>query len=166
MKLSQPSFRGILAASQRNIAAGCSGLTLGSILGLGLILWSNRSSPVIVNTAYEVEDANRAGQINILFDIDRTRDCPSETSRWLWTWVEKGGTRIKQYFPLPSSPTTITGIGYDQRFILSLPVPSGVWAGDWYYWSKTVENCSFLPSFFRAQIIETPEIPIRITDAP
>ncbi len=151
------------AMCRRNIIAGLAGLVLGSISGYALILWSNRNAPVIVHDEHEIEgDVSSSGHIDIYVGLDRLRDCPAETSRWLWTWVNHDGMRIKQFFPLFSSSIALTDVGRDQHFILTVPVPRGVWPGHWFYWSKTIEHCSLFPAMFRSPIRESADIPIRI----
>lgn len=153
--------------SRRNIIAGLLGLLLGSISGYVLIVWSNRNSAVIIRDERELDGSTtRNGSLDIYVELDRSRDCPAETSRWLWTWVEHNGERIKQFYPLANSATTITDTGLDQHFILSIPIPPGVWPGEWFYWSKTTEHCSFLPSLFRPQVRESVDIPVRIREEP
>ena len=149
----------------RNSAAAVTGLLLGSLLGCTMILWTNHVIPVVVHEAHEIEGtAPRNGHLDLYIDLDRNRDCPAETSRWLWTWVDHNGERIKQFLPLVNSSTSLSDLGHDQHFILSIPIPPGVWPGQWYYWSKTIEHCSLLPSLFRATIRESSDIPVRILD--
>ena len=160
------AFLGPLARSlvrRQNVLAGLSGLLIGCTLGCGLIVWSNRGAPVIVHDEHEIDSpVAYNGHIDLYINLDRVRDCPSETSRWLWTWVENNGDRIKLFYPLMSNNTTLTDIGQGQRLILSIPIPPGVWPGQWYYRAKTVEHCSLLPNFFRSQIQESSNIPIHI----
>lgn len=147
-----------------NVAARLVGFAAGFGLGLSMLIYAGERQPVIVHSAYELDGVSaRGGHLDIFFDLDRQRDCPAETSRWLWTWVDHDGVQIKQYFPLTSSATTLTDVGAGQRFILSIPLPSGLWAGTWYYWSKTVEHCSLLPYFFHSPNRETPNIPVQVT---
>lgn len=149
---------------RRNLLAGAVGLLIGSLSGCVLIVWTNRMTSVVIHEAHELDaTAPRHGHLDLYVDLDRNRDCPSETSRWLWTWVDHNGERIKQYYPLVNTITTLSDIGRNQRFILSLPVPPGIWPGDWFYWSKTTEHCSLLPSLFRSAIRESIDIPVRIT---
>ncbi|WP_158746094.1 hypothetical protein [Acidisphaera sp. L21] len=133
-----------------------------------MIVWTNRISPIVIHEAQEVDGvATRNGHIDLYFEFDRTRDCPTDTSRWLWTWVDHNGTRIKQFYPLLNTTTTLTDVGRDQRFILTIPIPPGVWQGQWYYWSKTVDHCSLLAGLFQSRIRESNDIPIQIVaDAP
>ncbi len=166
-------MRALLAAltrspiCRRNIVAGLVGLLLGSASGYLLILRSSQYAPVIIHEEREVNASTvRDGHIDIYIDLDRLRDCPAETSRWLWTWVDYNGIRTKQFFPLASSATTMSDPGRDQHLILSLPLPAGVWAGEWYYWAKTVEHCALVPSLFRSPVRETADIPIRILRGP
>ncbi len=150
---------------RQNIIAGLSGVLLGGLFGCTLILGSNHASPVVMHEEHEVDGrAPRNGHLDLYVDMDRNRDCPSETSRWLWTWVDHEGERLKQFYPLVNTSTTISDLGHNQHFILSIPIPPGVWTGQWYYWSKTVEHCSLLPSLFRSPVRETSDIPVRIFD--
>ncbi len=153
---------------RQNLIAGLAGLLIGSLVGCALILWTNHVTPVVVHEVHEIDGiAPRNGHLELYVDMDRNRDCPAETSRWLWTWVDHDGERIKQFYPLVNTTTTLSDIGRNQRFILSIPVPPGVWPGEWFYWSKTIEHCSFLPSFFRSVIRESSDIPVRIvSEAP
>jgi hypothetical protein len=156
-----------LVPGRQNIAASLTGVFLGTFLGLCLIVWSSRTSPVVINSVYELKaGASHGGHIDIIFDIDRLRECPSETSRWLWTWVDRDGVRMRQYFPMPDTSANVTALGKNQHFILSLPLPVGIWPGDWFYFAKTIEHCSFLSSIFPPRTLVTPEIPIRIIDTP
>ena len=152
---------------RRNVFAALTGLLLGSISGSLLILWSNHYAPTIVHEEHELGTSTVSnGRIDIFFDLDRTRDCPAETSRWLWTWVDHGGEKIKQFFPLPNSTTTLSDQGRNQHFVLSLPLPVGIWPGHWFYWAKTVEHCSLVPSLIRSTIRETVNVPITILPEP
>ena len=149
---------------RQNLAAGCAGLFVGSLIGCGLILWNNHVTPVVVHETHEIEASTpRNGHLDLYIELDRNRDCPAETSRWLWTWVEHNGERIKQFYPLVNTTTTLSDVGHDQRFILSVPIPQGVWPGQWFYWSKTVEHCSILPSLFTSNVRESSDIPVRIS---
>ncbi len=111
-----------------------------------------------------------SGHIDIFVDLDRIRDCPAETSRWLWTWVTYDGRPTKQYYPLSSSSTSLSDPGRDQHLILSFPIPVGVQPGLWHFWSKTVEHCSLFPSLFqglfRSPIRESPDVPVSIVADP
>ena len=152
-------------AMRRNVLAGVVGLLLGGGVGFALIVWGNRNATVVVREAQEVDRvATRAGHIDLYFDLDRVRDCPSETSRWLWTWVDHDGDLIKQFYPLVNTSTALTAIGRNQRFILTLPIPPGIWPGQWFYWSKTIEHCPFFPNLFQSRVRESTDIPIEILD--
>ena len=149
---------------RQTVFAGLTGLFIGSLFGCALIISTNRNSPVVVHEERGLNAiAVRNGHLDLYIDLDRVRDCPSETSRWLWTWTERDGERIKQFYPLINTTTTLSDIGRDQHFILSIPVPPGIWAGDWFYLSKTFEHCSMLPHFFRNPVRESSSIPVRIT---
>ena len=150
---------------RQTVLAGVSGLMLGSIIGCLLIVWSHQGAPVIVHEEHEIDGtALRNGHIDLYVELDRVRDCPSDTSRWLWTWTEKDGQRIKQFYPMVHSTTAPSDLGDAQHFIIRIPVPSGVWAGNWFYFSKTFEHCSLLSGLFRNPTRESGNIPVRILD--
>ena len=152
---------------RRNILAGITGLLLGSASGYALIIWTNRNSPVIVHDEHSVGSATLgSGHIDIFIDLDRVRDCPAETTRWLWTWVTHNGRQIKQFYPLADSATSLSDPGRDQQLILSLPIPVGVKPGQWFFWSKTIEHCSLFPSLFRSPVRESADIPVSIVEDP
>jgi len=163
MKVVLASLHRVL--QRQNMIVGLVGMTLGSGLGFFLLVWTGQRPPVIVHSAYALNGvAARGGHLDIFFELDRQRDCPTETSRWLWTWVDHDGVKVKQFFPLTNTSTTVTDAGENQEFILSLPLPAGLWEGTWFYWAKTVEHCRFLPVLFRSPIRETPDIAVQITD--
>ena len=148
---------------RQNVIAGMTGILTGGILGYGFIIWSNCGAPVIVHDEHEIGSFVAInGHVDLYVNLDRTRDCPSETSRWLWTWIDNNGSRIKLYYPLMNSSTTLTDVGQDQKFVVSMPIPAGIWPGQWYYWSKTVEHCSLFANLLHPQIRESSSIPIYI----
>ena len=150
-----------------NILAGLAGLLLGSAAGFGLILQAHRTSPVIIYDAYELDGVvHQGGHIDLLFDIDRTRNCPSQTSRWLWTWVRHDNDLIRQYFPLSNSNAAITDAGGAHKFVLSLPIPPGVWPGKWFYTSKTIERCPIILGLESLKLLQAPDIPVRVLNDP
>ena len=150
---------------RQNLIAGLTGLFTGSLIGCALILWTSCVTPVVLHETYEIDGrATRNGHLEIYVNLDRNRDCPSETSRWLWNWVDHDGERVKQFYPLLNTTTSLSELGKDQRFILNLPIPPGIQPGSWYYWSKTVEHCPFLPGFFYPTILESSDIPVQIKE--
>ena len=146
---------------RQNLVAGLAGLLIGSIFACVLILWNGPPSTVIMREERALEETARSnGHLDLYMNLDRVHDCPSETSRWLWTWVEHDGQQIKQFYPLINTTTTLSELGRSQEFILSIPIPPGVWPGEWHYWSKTVEHCPFS----RNSVRESGNIPIQIVD--
>lgn len=153
-----------LAQWRRHTLAGVVGVVLGSVVGFSSILWGNRADSVVFTNVYELDGtATRQGRIDIVLNINRTRVCPAEVSRWLWTWVDNHGIRTRQFFPLPGSSGALSSPGAGQHIIVSLPLPSGIWPGEWYYFSRTVEHCSFFPWLFQARMTESPQVPIQVT---
>ncbi len=148
---------------RKSILAGAVGLALGTWFSCILILRIGDRPPVVVHQIREVSDkVGRKGHIELFVELDRKQNCPSVTSQWLWTWIDFHGERIKQFYPLASDATGPSDPGHDQKYVLSIPVPPDIWPGEWFYWSKTVENCPFLPSLFRPSTRESGNLPIRI----
>jgi hypothetical protein len=163
MMRSLPLFVGKIC--WQNVIAGAVGLALGSLLGSLIILWDSRYAPVVVHEEQALSaTAIRNGHIDLYFEVDRVRACPATTSRWLWTWTDHGGMKVKQFYPVSGWASGLSDIGRDQRFILSVPIPAGIPAGQWFYWARTVEHCPWLPNLFRLPVRESTDIPIRIID--
>jgi hypothetical protein len=162
-----PAIRAIFVPGRSNILAGLAGLFIGSAAGFSLILRAHRTSPVTIYSAYELDGVvHPGGHLDLLFDVDRTRDCPSQTSRWLWTWVRHDNEFIRQYFPLTSSNASITDAGTTEKFILSMPIPVDIWPGEWFYTAKTIERCPIIPGLENSKILQAPDIPVRVVDDP
>jgi hypothetical protein len=72
-----------------DLIAGLTGMLIGSLAGFGLIVWGNRTSPIIV---YGVSSTSIA--------LEAVPRKPS----WCWTWVDKNSVRIGRY-SLPPNMT-------------------------------------------------------------
>lgn len=121
----------------------------------------NRPAAVI-NSAIDANTVTyRDGRIQLYFDVARNRDCATTTTRWLWTWVTYKGDKMRIFMPLGVSLTGLTDIG-NERYLLSLPVPSGVWDGTWFYYERSSISCGGMLSLLRDTVSEIPSIPIEI----
>jgi hypothetical protein len=142
------------------IAAG-----LGSVAALVCIAVFDKSPSQVVKAAFDADTLTyRDGRIQLYFDVDKKRDCPTTSTRWLWTWVTYKGEQVRLFMPLGVSLAGITDIG-EQHYILSLEVPRDVWDGKWYYLARSEARCGGLLSLIRHDVTETPSIQITIQGA-
>lgn len=131
---------------------------LASYVALELV---DHEPATIINAAFNADDITyRDGSIQIFLDVNKLRECPTTTSRWIWTYVDYKGELVKRYISLGSSDLSEVDIG-EHRFIRAIPVPSGVWDGTWYYLERYVSHCGIL-SLFRNHVSEIKGIPITI----
>lgn len=152
----------------RSLGSGAlGGVVLGLLGGAAIILAIGEPPPVTIRAAQEVDGvALRGGRLDLLFTIDRTRDCPATTSRYLWRWLEVDGTSLRQFVPLGTSASASTLIGENNRVMISLSLPSDLPEGEWFYWSRSVSYCYGILSNLRPIIHQTPNIPVHITAPP
>lgn len=142
---------GILIAA--GIGAGASAMLLDFL---------DKRPATIVKALFDANSVTfRDGRIQLYFDVTKVRDCPTTTTRWLWTWVDYNGKEMRLFMPLGVSFAGVTDVGND-RYLLSLNVPKGVWDGTWYYYARDVVQCGGLLSLLRNQVTETQPIPITI----
>jgi hypothetical protein len=138
------------------------GLIVGALVAARLAV----GQAVAVHSIQEAQSiALHDGRIEIAFTVDRYRECQTYTARWLWTWVTYQTKRVKLWVPLMPSSVSVTDAGRGQTLVLSLELPRGIWPAQWFYFSKSQDNCSWLPSFFAPRVRETPSIPIDIAAA-
>ena len=85
------------------------------------------------------------------------------TTRFLWTWTEMDGQRVRMFVPLGSASMGVSPLaGKDQRFVLSVPIPPDLPEGEWFYRSRAVDTCPGLFQFPVSTVRETPDIPVQI----
>lgn len=114
----------------------------------------------IINAAFDANSITyRDGEIQLYFDVDKVRDCPTQVTRYLWTMVDYNGKQMRHVALLPGGDPTDIG---SEPFLLSLEVPKGVWDGTWYYQERDVSQCGGVLSLLRNQVSKTAPIPIII----
>ena len=152
----------------RSLGAGAlGGIVLGLFGGGAIILAIGETPPVTVRAAQEVDGvALRGGRLDLLFTVDRTRDCPATTSRYLWRWFEVDGTAVRQFVPLGTSSSASTLVGENNRIMISLSLPPDLPEGDWFYWSRSINYCYGILSNIRPTVHQTPNIPVRVIASP
>ena len=145
----------------------CIGLGFGLSIGLVLVALSDSRPPVVVTEFRETDGlVVQGGRINLLIEVDKHRDCPTQTTRYLWRWVDDPdypGRHVPLHVPLVGPTVALSPIGEKQRSILSLSLPSDVAPGDgWHYSSKSVRSCGRFPVFNGPVVTETRPVPIRV----
>ena len=152
----------------RSLGAGAlGGIVLGLLSGIAVILAIGETPPITIRAAREVDGvAVRGGRLDLLFTVDRTRDCPATTSRYLWRWVEVDGTSVRQFVPLGTSPSVSTLVGESNSIIISISIPPDLTEGEWFYWSSSINYCYGILSSIRPILHQTPNIPVRIAALP
>lgn len=152
--------------SPASVIAWLFGLSFGTVFGLGILIVERTGQGVVLTELRETDGLIvQGGRLNILVGTDKTRDCPTTTARFLWRWVPdpgREGQHVKMHIPLLSPPLSLSPVG-SERSILSLPLPSDIQPGDgWYYASKSIRDCSFLPAFMGIAISQSPNVPLRV----
>ena len=139
------------------------GVVVGLLGGAALVLAISEAPPVAVREAREVDGvALRGGRLDLLFTIDRTRDCPVTTSRYLWRWLKVDDVPVRQFVPLSTSFNAPPLADEAGRIVISLQLPPELPEGEWFYGSRSVDYCGSFINFLNPSIRQTPDIPVRI----
>ena len=120
------------------IGAACFVLVMGAGGGLGAYYMSPRS-PVTLADVHLVHSVVYRGKALVLdFTLTRSILCDSKVDRWLYKFTPEG----KRYWVgLPARANPPTPLGVPVSYQLALPVPSEVGAGDWFYFSRSWDEC-------------------------
>jgi hypothetical protein len=119
------------------------GLALGSV-----VLAALERSPAL--RILSEEDAGQVaqndGRILVYTKSDRARSCKLATTHWLFTMVKNGdrGDLVRAYVPIAEDgPVPVTALGVT-GYILSVPLPPGLWPAQWYWIEARAETCGIL----------------------
>lgn len=158
--------RGAIFAAIKRFMLYAVVLVAGAGVGAGVIAatmdFLDKRPATIVKAAFDANSVTyRDGRIQLYFWVTKVRDCPTTTTRWLWTWVNYNGQKMRLFMPLGVGFTGPTEVG-TEPYLLSLQVPWGVWDGDWYFYARDTTSCGGLLSLLRNQVSEIPSIPIHI----
>jgi len=108
------------------------------------------------------EVALRDGRLSIYTKIARTRSCRAETSHWLYTVVEHGPVdHVRLWVPIAGGGPIPAGDIGELSYVLSVPLPPGLWPGKWFWVSDRIEYCGLFGTWFPRRF-ETPPLPIDI----
>lgn len=160
-----PARFGFLRSWLRTLVLGLlGGVLIGLVLGAALVVVLDLRAPVQIGDIREVDGvAVRGGRLDLLVRMDRAQDCTNVTTRFLWTWTEVEGQRVRKFVSLGSATMGVLPVmGRDQRFVLSVPLPPDLPEGEWFYRSRAVDTCFSLFQLPVSTARETPDIPVRI----
>lgn len=149
----------------RTLAFGLlGGLLVGLLAGAAIVVLLDLRMPVQIHDIREVDGvAVRGRRLDLLIRLDRAHDCVNVTTRFLWTWTEVDGQRVQMFVSLGSATMGVLPLaGKNKRFVLSVPLPSDLAEGDWFYRSRAVDTCPGLFQLPVPVVRETPDIPVRI----
>lgn len=147
----------------RSLWAGAVGGVMLGLLGGAVLITAIGDPPITIREAHETDGVVLSGgRLDLVFTIDRARQCPSITSRYLWRWIDMDGEQLRQFVPLGTSPSGITPVGENQRVMMSLAIPPDLAEGEWFYWSRTTTQCPGLFDLSNPAVHQAPDIPVRI----
>jgi hypothetical protein len=107
-------------------------------------------------------------RINIIYDAHRNANCETHTARYLWTWYQTpDGERLRLYVPLESSDVSILSAGQTEKIIISFEQPRGLWDGEWWFWSKSINDCKLFHFFdLTVETLVLDQVPLKIQGTP
>ncbi len=127
------------------------GLAFGSVVTtVVLTLVENRPAIKVLAQADVGQVAAHDGRIFIYSRIERIRSCRIETTHWLFTIVDgaNGTDRVRAYVPLPQDGSVpVRGLGI-ASYVLSVPLPAGLWPAEWFFLESRAEFCGPLGWLF------------------
>ncbi len=153
MDLFPPGYASVIPRSARSWAFVAALVTGGLILGAAIaatILTVAERSPAlkILAQADAGQVAQNDGRILIYARIDRVRSCKAEVTHWLFTLIDHDGERVRAYVPISEDgPVPLRDIG-QASYVLSVPLPPGLWPGEWYWLESRAERCGALGWMF------------------
>jgi hypothetical protein len=118
------------------------GLIAGSIVAAIALAVAERS-PALRILAQEDAGAvaQNDGRILIFSKINRNRSCVIETTHWLFTLVDHAGETVRAYVPIAEDgPVPVHALGRTD-YVLTVPLPPGLWPGKWYWLESRTEMC-------------------------
>lgn len=120
------------------------------------------SAPTIIQMAIDADTITyKDGNIQMYYKIMHIRRCTPSSSRYLWTYVNYQGRKLPLRIPMQNATASDPKIGTDE-FLLSMPMPPGVFDGQWYFRSITSFTCGISDFFHTERQTDTGNIPIWI----
>ena len=145
------------------VGAACFFAVMGAFGGLAAYYNAPRS-PVSLADVHLVDAVVYRGKAIVLdFTLTRSILCDSKVDRWLWRNDDSGRP---QWVGLPSRSNPPTPLGIPVRYQLALPVPAEVTAGNWFYFSRSWDECPGPYGLTFRTTRDSGNIPIEIADPP
>ena len=147
------------------------GLGLGALLvSLGIAI-AERGPPteVLSQSDAGAQVASHDNRIFLYYQVNRTRLCRVETARWLFTMVDHENDRhqvekVRAMVQLePGSAVPVSDVGVSS-FIISIPLPAGLWPAPWFLLTRSIDYCGPF-AWFAPTRRETVPIPIDLERA-
>lgn len=124
--------------------------------------WFAQRPPLVLRGVHEVDGvAVRGGWLDLDFRLLRTRVCDAKVERWLWQPL-RDDPDGRRWVQLPESANPPTETGVEAHYVLSLPIPGNVPAGDWNYFSRTRDDCWF--SLMQPKVRDSGDIPVHVVN--
>ena len=140
---------------------------LGGIGGFGMVLRLANSPPITLVGVKEADGlAVVNGNLEIQLTIVRSHQCDAHVERWMWQptgQLDRYGRPIRRWVNLPSTANPPTPLGVEVTYLVSIPLPANVTIGDWFYWSRTFDNCPLVPAL-QGEPRESPDVPVKVTE--
>lgn len=156
--LTRKSLLRHLGATLRHFGTGL----LVSAGGFAFGLWY-QPAPVSTLDLHEADrGVVRGGVLYLSATVDQQRVCVTTVRRWLWRPAFQDAAAVEYaYLPgVPFRPPTPAGI---DRYILGIPIPPYVEAGDWHYLAELQDQCSWWRRWFQP-ITRSPDLRVRIDE--
>lgn len=151
------TWRGIVSMFFIALFAACVGAGIGAIS----LEAFDRRPPTVIKQLFDANSITyRDGRIQLFYRVQNFKQCQTYSTRWLWTWVNYNGAQVEIRMPLSGSSSSAKEKG-DHSYLLSLPLPEGVWDGDWYLRSYTIYYCGIFGWAF-PYYIDSGNIPVKI----
>ena len=137
--------------------------------GFSMIAWIAAKPPLTLVGVREADGISVVnGALEIQLSIIRTLQCDAHVERWMWQNTERfdrRGKPIRRWVNLPSVANPPTELDVEVTYIISIPMPSNITPGNWFYWSRSYDNCPLVPAL-TPKPRESPDVPVLVVDQP
>ena len=156
-----------MSTTMRRIATGTGAACFVTVMaaggGLGAYYMAPRS-PVTLKDVHLVNSVVYRGKALVLdFTLTRSMLCDSKVDRWLWRHDEQGDPH---WVGLPARANPPTLLNVPVHYQLALPVPTEVTGGDWFYFSRSWDECPGPFGLVYRTIRDSGNVAVKIVDPP
>lgn len=140
-------------------------LVLGVFLALVILTLSERAPAMHVLAQSDAgQAAANDGRLLVYMKVNRVRWCKVEATHRLFTMIKHDSDDVPVYVPIVedgAAPVNHLGV---TSYVLSVPLPAGLWPSDWYWLESRIEYCGWLGWLFPIYSESAP-LPINIERA-